>query len=191
MEFVSVSRYEDVRVPQRPAAHLAERSLDVVLNPSASHFAFGKHMARERIVAEGSRALGVTYVYANLLGNEAGQAIYDGACLIAQRGELVARSDRLSMAETMITEAVVDIHATRVDQRRQASFTTNPVPPDPGHEVDLIQSASVAAKDWCSIAVSATQWPEAHEKEHAFTRAVALGLWTTSENLTVAALLSL
>ena len=39
---------------------------------------------------EGSRAFGVSYVYANLLGNEAGRAIYDGGALIASAGKLLA-----------------------------------------------------------------------------------------------------
>ena len=37
---------------------------------------------------EGSRAFGVAYLYANLLGNEAGRVIYDGGGLIASGGEL-------------------------------------------------------------------------------------------------------
>ena len=36
----------------------------MILNPSASHFAFGKQRVRERFVLEGSRAFGVTYIYA-------------------------------------------------------------------------------------------------------------------------------
>ena len=60
----------------------------MILNPSASHFAFGKIEVRRRFVLEGSRAFGVSYVYSNLLGNEAGRAIYDGGALIASAGQL-------------------------------------------------------------------------------------------------------
>ncbi len=58
----------------------------MILNPSASHFAFAKMEIRKRFVLEGSRAFGVSYIYANLLGNEAGRAIYDGGALIASAG---------------------------------------------------------------------------------------------------------
>jgi NAD+ synthase (glutamine-hydrolysing) len=57
----------------------------VILNPSASHFAFGKiakcanRIRRSRVRARSA----VAYVYANLLGNEAGRAIYDGHTLIS------------------------------------------------------------------------------------------------------------
>ena len=42
----------------------------MILNPSASHFAFGKIAIRERFVLEGSRAFGVHYVYSNLVGSK-------------------------------------------------------------------------------------------------------------------------
>src|SRR6185295_2166974 len=81
---------EDAWVANRPGAELALAGVDVILNPSASHFAFGKIDIRRRFVLEGSRAFGVTYVYSNLLGNEAGRAIYDGGGLIATAGKIVA-----------------------------------------------------------------------------------------------------
>src|SRR6185295_9763035 len=93
-----------------------------LLNPSASHFAFGKMEIRRRFVIEGSRAFGVSYVYANLLGNEAGRAIYDGEALIASGGRLVAEGPRFSFRDVLITTAVVDVEATRMSQARTASF---------------------------------------------------------------------
>ncbi len=70
---------EDAWVARRPGASLSLQGVDVILNPSASHFAFGKQVIRRRLVLEGSRAFGVSYLYANLLGNEAGRAVYDEA----------------------------------------------------------------------------------------------------------------
>lgn len=113
---------EDAWVANRPGAVLALHGIDVIFNPSASHFAFGKLEVRKRFVLEGSRAFGVSYVYANLLGNEAGRAIYDGGALIATGGRLVATGSRFSFADFKITSAVVDIDATRMSQARTASF---------------------------------------------------------------------
>ena len=90
---------EDAWVANRPGGELARRGVDVILNPSASHFAFAKAEVRRRFVLEGSRAFGVSYVYANLLGNEAGRAIYDGGALIASAGQLLAAGPRFSFAE--------------------------------------------------------------------------------------------
>ncbi len=60
---------EDAWVARRPGSSLADRGVDVILNPSASHFAFDKHAIRRRLVADGSRAFSATYVYGNLVGN--------------------------------------------------------------------------------------------------------------------------
>ena len=102
----------------RPGAALALHGMDVVFNPSASHFAFGKLEVRKRFVREGSRAFGVNYVYANLPGNEAGRVIYDGGALIATGGKLVATGPRFSFADFQLASAVVDVEATRMSQAR-------------------------------------------------------------------------
>jgi len=47
---------EDAWVVTRPGGSLAARGADIILNPSASHFAFEKHDVRKRFVLEGSRA---------------------------------------------------------------------------------------------------------------------------------------
>ncbi len=109
---------EDAWVADRPGSDLALRGIDVILNPSASHFAFGKIDVRRRFVLEGSRAFGVSYVYSNLLGNEAGRAIYDGGALIASEGKLLAAGPRFSYADWQVTSAVIDVEATRMTQAR-------------------------------------------------------------------------
>ena len=54
------------RLGRRPHRRTTCRSAgaDVMLNPSASHFAFAKQQIRERFVLEGSRAFCVSYAYA-------------------------------------------------------------------------------------------------------------------------------
>ncbi len=113
---------EDAWVANRPGIALALKGVDVILNPSASHFAFGKHEIRKRFVLEGSRAFGASYVYANLLGNESGRAIFDGEAMIASQGRLCAASGRFSFREWQVITAQVDIDATRMNQARTASY---------------------------------------------------------------------
>ncbi|RYY13274.1 MAG: ABC transporter, partial [Chitinophagaceae bacterium] len=50
---------EDAWVSGRPGSDLALKGIDIILNPSASHFAFGKYDIRKDFVLEGSRAFGV------------------------------------------------------------------------------------------------------------------------------------
>ncbi|WP_236675963.1 NAD(+) synthase [Chryseolinea lacunae] len=85
------------RKHNRPGYRLYERGVDLILNPSASHYAMGKSLLREdEVVNEGSSKFNCVYVFANLLGNEAGRMIYDGDIIIGQKGKLVAVNKRLS-----------------------------------------------------------------------------------------------
>ncbi|CAN5534170.1 NAD(+) synthase [soil metagenome] len=107
---------------KRDGTHLVGIAVDVIINPSASHFSFAKVKTRNRLVLEGSRAFGCTYIFVNLIGNEAGRAIYDGDVLIAQAGKFAAIGPRFSYHNHVLTTAVVDIEHTRMMQSRIGSF---------------------------------------------------------------------
>jgi NAD+ synthase (glutamine-hydrolysing) len=166
---------EDAWVGTRPGGRLANKGTDIILNPSASHFAFGKHSVRQRFVLEGSRAFNVTYVYANLVGNESGRAIFDGDAMIASGGKMLVVGKRFSYRSHTITTAVVNLEMTRMARARTGSFE----PEVDGDESDVIdvplrypactlEPAKVEPESWLS---------EADVKEEEFTRAVSLGLF--------------
>ncbi|MFO0728551.1 MAG: NAD(+) synthase [Myxococcota bacterium] len=113
---------EDAWVADRPGIQLARHGVDLILNPSASHFAFGKLEIRKRFVVEGSRAFSSSYVYSNLLGNESGRIIFDGGALIASGGNLLAVGPRLGFEELTVTLADVDVTKTRMAAARTVSF---------------------------------------------------------------------
>jgi NAD+ synthase (glutamine-hydrolysing) len=166
---------EDAWVGDRPGAHLARRGVDLILNPSASHFAFGKHGIRQRFVTEGSRAFNVGYVYANLLGNEAGRAIYDGDAMIAASGKLLVTGPRFSYADFHVTHAVIDIDAIRMSRARTTSFR----PLITGEQYDNLEVPfafpPLAPQ---RLVVKHPAWETSpHIKEEEFTRAVALALF--------------
>ncbi len=166
---------EDAWVGTRPGGRLAARGADIILNPSASHFAFGKHGVRKRFVIEGSRAFNVTYVYANLLGNESGRAIFDGDAMIATNGELVELGDRLSFKPVGLTSTTVDINATRMSRARSGSF----LPEVDGDESDVIKlDFEFPVCRLSKIHVTEPAWEaENRIKCEEFTRAVCLGLF--------------
>lgn len=107
---------EDAWIANRPGRALYLQGVDIILNPTASHFAFFKTQTRERLVQDGSRAFGVAYIYANLLGNEAGRAIFDGDAMIAQAGEMLVSGTRFSYKDFYLTPAVIDIEKLRLEQ---------------------------------------------------------------------------
>ncbi len=97
------------RKKSRPGYRLVERGVDLILNPSASHFAMGKSLLREEeVVRLGSELFDCVYVFANLLGNEAGRMIYDGDIIIAQKGKLVAVNNRLNFKKTNLLWREID-----------------------------------------------------------------------------------
>lgn len=166
---------EDAWVGIRPGADLAARGADIILNPSASHFAFDKHEVRRRFVLEGSRAFFVTYVYANLLGNEAGRAIYDGGTMIASGGRLIVEGQRFSYSNFQLASAIVDVDATRMMRSRTGSF-------EPAIEKKVTEIIDVdfefPAVRLSSDEPSIAPWERSPElKCEEFTRAVALGLF--------------
>ncbi len=88
---------EDAWRVDRPGHRLCERGVDLILNPSASHFALGKSEAREKqVVIDGSKKFSCAYLFVNLLGNEAGRMIYDGDIIFGQHGRLLRINKRLS-----------------------------------------------------------------------------------------------
>ncbi|MEM7456294.1 MAG: NAD(+) synthase [Planctomycetota bacterium] len=166
---------EDAWVGNRPGGHHAARGADIILNPSASHFAFGKRDVRERFVIEGSRAFNVTYIYSNLNGNESGRAIFDGDAMIAADGKMLAVGNRLSFKPYSLTTATIDVDSTRMSRSRTGSFE----PDLDGDESDIIRLPFEFPD--CEVEHSApveTVWETGDTVKHEeFTRAVSLGLF--------------
>jgi NAD+ synthase (glutamine-hydrolysing) len=168
---------EDAWVADRPGAALAARGIDLILNPSASHFAFDKDEIRRRFVQDGSRAFAAGYVYANLVGNEAGRAIYDGGVLVAAAGRMLAAGRRFSFADRVLTVADVDVDALRLAQCRLA---VEPVADAvEGDRIDVPFALSrVTSPVVAPTGDARDAWEYGgHVKEEEFTRAVALGLF--------------
>ncbi|PWJ57251.1 NAD+ synthase (glutamine-hydrolysing) [Dyadobacter jejuensis] len=164
---------EDAWVANRPGKSHYERGVDIILNPSASHFAFHKFLIRERLVIDGSRAYGCSYIYTNLLGNETGRAIYDGDAMIASNGELLVSSPRFSYEDQLVTTAVIDTDLTRLNQLQNRT--------DPAQDERWLIHARFDFPELLPVAKQIPQL-EAFEKggalkEEEFARAVCLGLF--------------
>ncbi len=158
---------EDAWVADRTGHALCQRGVDILLGPSASHFAFGKQDVRRRLVLDGSREFGVAYVFTNLLGNEAGRMIYDGGAMIAAAGEMLAIGPRFSAADYLLTTAVVDTGALRKSRTGTAAS-------DEGCITAEITLPAAAAEP---AAAEPPAWETGtHRKEEEFARAVSLGL---------------
>ncbi len=174
---------EDAWVAARPGRRLAARGVDVILNPSASHFAFGKTRQREQFVLEGARAFSTSYVFANMLGNEAGRAIYDGNVLIASADKLLAVGPRFSYRDVVLTTATIDVDLTRMHRARHASYELEEDAEGEGRRVAVGFSFPAAGPEAVSAAVenvsaAAAAWEQGPDvKCEEFARAVSLALF--------------
>ncbi len=162
---------EEAWVANRPGIALAEQGIDVILNPTASHFAFNKQAVRQRLVTEGSRAFSTSYIYANLLGNEAGRVIYDGGSMIASNGQLLAQTPRLSFQDWQLATATVNIDLTRMHQARTSQLTAQ--------KMRCVKTAfDYPAVTYDTTKNCAAPWEsQPFIKEEEFSRAVGLGLF--------------
>lgn len=164
---------EDAWVAERPGRDLSEHGVQVVLNPSASHFAFGKHLVRRRLVEEGARAFRAVYVYANLLGNEAGRAIYDGDLMIAEPmreggSRIVAEGRRVTFRDFDLAVATMELPDSAATARPSVARRIVSVPLDWPSAPPLV---AVGTRTEAADADGELR------KEEAFARVLALGLF--------------
>jgi NAD+ synthase (glutamine-hydrolysing) len=172
---IGVEICRDAWVADRPGSRLAAAGADIILNPTASHFAFAKQEVRRRIVLEGSRTFNASYVFANLLGNESGRAIFDGGTHIATAGKIVAEGPRLSFADHVLTCGDVDVGITR----RLRVAASAPSCPDRAFCGEVVRSefALPSPESPCPPTALAAWDSVAPPKEEEFARAVPLALF--------------
>jgi NAD+ synthase (glutamine-hydrolysing) len=170
---IGIEICEDAWVPDRPANGQYARGADIILNPSASPFEFFKFQTRERLIVESSRAYACTYVYSNLLGNEAGRLIFDGDAQIASNGELIVSSSRFSYADFTLTTAVVDTDLTGIDHTKVKSGVAIPDTNQVRHYFEFPDDIKPVIQTPVLEPFEKGGWL----KEEEFSRAVCLGLF--------------
>lgn len=168
---VGVEICEDAWVKNRPAFELGRAGAALILGPSASHFAFSKHLKRRKLALAGAHCV-QGYVYCNLLGNEAGRAIYDGDSLIVSGGarpHVVAEARRLSFRTRQLTCATLLLRRTVVhpagdDPERGVISVHFTFPSEPRTDVLTERTAGADATGYMP-------------KREAMARAIPLGLF--------------
>ncbi len=119
----------------RPGFRLCERKVDLIFNPSASHFAMGKSILRKELVTQSSETFNCYYCYVNLLGNEAGRMIFDGEIMLAKSGKLIARNSLLSYQDVQVRSFVL-------------SPEKQDIAPFLDKEMEFLQAASLGLFDY-------------------------------------------
>lgn len=125
---------------RRPALQHFKNNVDIILNPSASHFGLGKANIRKALVSSSSKKFNCLYLYVNLLGNEAGKMIYDGDILFGLSGNIVKRSTLLSFQNHQLLT---------LDYHKESNFPENALPPVQDQlNQEFTQAVSLALFDY-------------------------------------------
>lgn len=170
--------------PSTPSS--ASRQADLVLNPSASPFCFEKIDTLRAIVLEASRRRQAGYVFCNLLGNEAGRLIFDGAVWIASAGKLLAEGKRFALQDHALCLARMELGPNRMERLRlnrpipaaqpqhfgrmellpeAAARWGFPTEGDTSSTIDVPAAAAPASPDWHIDASGVVQVPFAFPQE--------------------------
>lgn len=94
---------------ERPAKYIRTKKNLLIINPIASHYAFGKFEFRKNQVLESSKKFNCTYISTNLLGNESGKFIFEGDTILAQKGRLLNITKRFSFKNYNLNVFIVNL----------------------------------------------------------------------------------
>ena len=116
---------EDLWVPVPPGTLAALSGATVLANLSASNVTIGKSEYRQDLVRGSSaKNLAVQLYSAAGFGESTADLAWDGHGIIADRGEIVAETERFSLTGTTVV-ADVDLRALAEDRMRQTSWGQN------------------------------------------------------------------
>src|SRR5205809_5095845 len=116
---------EDLWTPVPPSTIGALAGATVLANLSASNVTVGKFEYRQELVrSSAAKNLAVQMYSAAGFGESTADLAWDGHGLIAERGEMIAETERFALhGSTVVTD--VDLVALREDRMRQTSFGEN------------------------------------------------------------------
>lgn len=178
---IGVEICRDAWVGPRPGAmqHLA--GVEIILNPSVSHFGFGRREIRKRYILEASRSFGVAYSYSNLVGCESGSTIFEGDVSIAADGKLLAEAERFKFTEYVVTSAEIDLDLLKRRQFSKVEVHSGDVANEVSVNFSVIEKEGESAKDYRSIKPGLKSLGDpgtaAISIEEEFYRVTALGLF--------------
>ena len=111
---------EDLQAPLSPSVHHALAGATLIVNLAATPAIVGKAAAIRSRVAEQSARLACAYVYASAgAGESTTDAVYDGQCLVAETGNILA--EVVPFEDGMATTEV-DVGRLATERRRMPSF---------------------------------------------------------------------
>ncbi|WVQ80449.1 NAD+ synthetase [Cryptococcus sp. DSM 104549] len=110
---LGVELCEELFTPASPHILMGLDGVEIFTNSSGSHHELRKLNRRIELIKEATMKLGGIYLYANQQGCDGDRLYYDGACLIALNGRILARGSQFSLSDVEVVSATIDLDAVR------------------------------------------------------------------------------
>lgn len=104
---ISVEMCEELWIPDNMNYQLYLNGVDILINPSGSHFEEGKLKKRIDLINSATRRNGGAYIYSNLEGCDGERLFFDGGSMVGLNGSILDIEDRFTLREIQIL--IVDI----------------------------------------------------------------------------------
>lgn len=119
---VGIEICEDLWVPVPPSSLLAMKGANIIFNISASNELIGKHNYLSSLICQQSARCIAGYVYASSgFGESSTDLVFAGNGIIAENGNLLAKSPRFTMEEQLVVSEI-DIETLQNDRMVNNSF---------------------------------------------------------------------
>ena len=119
---VGIEICEDLWVPIPPSSLLAMKGANIIFNISASNELIGKHNYLSSLICQQSARCIAGYVYASSgFGESSTDLVFAGNGIIAENGNLLAKSPRFTMEEQLVVSEI-DIETLQNDRMVNNSF---------------------------------------------------------------------
>ncbi|RSH79056.1 glutamine-dependent NAD(+) synthetase [Apiotrichum porosum] len=129
---IGVELCEELFTPNSPHIGMGLDGVEIFTNSSASHHELRKLNRRVELIKEATMKLGGVYLYANQQGCDGDRLYYDGACMIAMNGQILARGTQFSLNDVEVVTATVDLEAVRA--HRKSSSRSHQAAQSPPYE---------------------------------------------------------
>ena len=110
---LGIETCEELWQPNSPNIQMGMEGVEVFMNNSGSHHQLRKLDSRIRLVVEATQKNGGVYMYSNQRGCDGGRLYFDGACMIAQNGNLLKIGTQFSLKDVEVVSCVLDLDLVR------------------------------------------------------------------------------
>uniref|UniRef100_A0A667WP78 Glutamine-dependent NAD(+) synthetase n=1 Tax=Myripristis murdjan TaxID=586833 RepID=A0A667WP78_9TELE len=109
--------------PRSPHIDMSLDGVEIFTNSSASHHELRKADQRVSLVKSATTKSGGIYLYANQRGCDGDRLYYDGCCMVAINGDIVAQGAQFSLDDVEVVTATLDLEDPQPEHSQTRRWT--------------------------------------------------------------------